>query len=93
MPTAQITAAAVALIIKAAVLAARWAGVLRKRTIETVTSRPGDSKDEEILLLRDRVEQLQSQVEILQKQLRRPTAKPRYTIRERLAVIFHLEYF
>lgn len=93
MPAAQIITVAVALIIKAAVLAARWAGVLRTRALESLSSSPDDSKDKEILFLRDRVEQLQSQQEILQKQLGKPGSKPRYTIRDRLAVIFHLKYF
>ena len=92
MPTAQIITAAVALIIKAAVQAARWAGVLRSRALESISSSPDDSKDKEILFLPDRVEQLQSQVEILQKQRCKAGRRPRYTLRERLAVIFAAGY-
>lgn len=93
MAIAQVLTVAIALIAKATALAARWAGVLRRRGLEDGLSCLDDAKDKEILFLRDRVEQLQSQVEILQKQRHKPGKKPRYDIRERLLVIFHLEYF
>ena len=86
MHTDQIVTTAVALIIRATILAARWAGILRQRSLETSASIAGNSKDTELLFVRDRVEQLQSQVEILRKQLRKPASKPRYTMRDRMVV-------
>ena len=93
MSIAKILTVAIALIVKATVLAARWAGMLRRRGLEEALSTLGDTEDKELIVLRDRIEQLQSEVEILQKQLRKLGKKPRYNIRERLLVIFHLEYF
>ena len=48
---------------------------------------PAEEKDEEVVFLRDRVDQLQAQVKILQAQLRKGSRRPRYSLRERLAII------
>ena len=62
--------AVVELIIKSAILAARISGNVRKRSLKRLAAMDVDSKDKEITFLRDRVDQLKTQVSILQKGLR-----------------------
>jgi len=57
--------AAVSLIIKAALLAARFSGRVRKRSLKRLASMDADTKDKEIIFLRDKVHQLKMQVSIL----------------------------
>jgi len=52
-----------------------------------------DAKDKEILFLRDMVEQLQMQVSILQKRIKKKQKKPRYTLRERLFILWQMETY
>ena len=85
--------AAVKLIIKAAILAARFSGRVRKRSLKRLSKMDVDSKDKEIIFLRDKVFQLQTQVLILQKGARKKQKNPRYTLRERLFIICHVETF
>ena len=92
MDPMQVARIAVNLMGKAVLLAARWAATRRKRALEIMAARPDEDKDKEIVFLRDRVEQLQSQVEIL-RQLHKPDNTTRYTLRERFNIIFHLTYF
>ena len=92
MRLAEVTRVAVNLIGKAVVLTARWAAASRRRGLEVAAARPDCDKDKEIIFLRDRVAELQSQVEIL-KQLYKPDNTTRYTCRERLMIIFHITYF
>ena len=65
----EIINAAVELILKAAVLAARFSGRVRKRSLKRLASMDIDDKDKEILFLRDKVYQQQIQITILQKGL------------------------
>ena len=51
----EIVSAAVSLIIKAALLAARFSGRARKRSLKRLSKMDADSKDKEILFLRDTV--------------------------------------
>lgn len=51
--------AAVELIIKAAVLAARFSGRARKRSLKRLAKMDVDDKDKEIIFLRDKVDQQQ----------------------------------
>ncbi len=83
---------AMALTVKAAVLAARWAGRIRRRACEALATGT-DERDQEILLLRGRVRELESRIAILRGQLRKRGGRPKYSLRERLAVIWALEYF
>ena len=85
--------AAVELIIKAAILAARFSGRTRKRSLKRLARMDADSKDKEIIFLRDKVFQLKTQVSILQKGAKKKQKKPRYTLRERLFIICHMETF
>ena len=85
--------AAVALIIKAAILAARFSGRARKRSLKRLAKMDIDDKDKEIIFLRDKVNQQQVQITILQKGARKKQKNPRYTIREKLFIICHMETF
>ena len=63
----EIINAVVALIIKAAILTARFSGRVRKRSLKRLSKMDVNDKDKEILFLRDKVNQLNMQVLILQK--------------------------
>ena len=89
----EIINAAVELIIKAAILAARFSGRARKRSLKRLAKMDIDSKDKEILFLRDRVNQQQMQIAILQKGLQKKQTNKRFTIREKLFVLCQMEIF
>ena len=91
--TGEILGAATTLFIKAVLLAARWAGAIRRRALEQFSAMSAEDKDQEILALRDRVYQLETRVAILLKQARSRGRAPRYSLRERLCVLWHMEYF
>ena len=81
----EIIVYAVSMILKAALLAAVWAGKVRKRGLESIAKMPIDEKDKEILFLRDRIFQLETRIKIFQKQYQlsllsdnETTKKPRY---------------
>jgi transposase InsO family protein len=52
-----------------------------------------NAKAREILFLKDRVYQLEMQVSILQKRLHKKGKKPRYEVRERLFILWHMKAF
>ena len=52
-----------------------------------------DTKDKEIIFLRDKVNQLQMQVIILQKGLQKKQTNKRYTLREKLFILCYMETF
>ena len=79
----EIVNAAVTLIIKAALLAARFSGRARKRSLKRLSKMDVDEKDKEILFLRDKVDQQQMQITILQKGLQKKHTNKRYTLREK----------
>ena len=85
--------AAVSLLIKAALLAARFSGRVRKRSLNRLAAMDTDAKAKEVLFLKDRAYQLEMQVSILQKQINRRGKNPRYTVRERLLILWHVEAF
>jgi transposase-like protein len=89
----EILNAAVSLLIRAALLAARFSGRVRQRSLNRLASREVDAKAKEILFLKDRVYQLEMQVSILQKHLGKKGQSPRYTVRERLLILWHIEAF
>ena len=84
---------AVTLIIKAAIMAARFSGRVRKRSLKRLADMAANAKDKEILFLKDKVYQLELQVSILQKRIQKRQKKPRYTVRERLFILWHIEAF
>ena len=57
----EIVNAAVTLIIKATILAARFSGRARKRSLKRLSKMNADDKDKEIIFLRDKVYQQQIQ--------------------------------
>jgi len=85
--------AAVSLLIRAALLAARFSGRVRKRSLKRLAAADADAKTKEILFLKDRIYQLEMQVSILQKHLHKKGKSPRYTVREKLLILWHLEAF
>jgi putative transposase len=84
---------AVSLLIRAVLLAARFSGRVRRRSLKRLATMDADAKAREILFLKDRVYQLEMQVSILQKRLGKKGNKPRYSVRERLLILWHVEAF
>jgi transposase InsO family protein len=84
---------AVALIVKAAILAARFSGRARKRSLKRLSKMDADTKDKEIIFLRDTVNQLKMQISILQKGLQKKHNNKRYTLREKLFILCYMETF
>ena len=85
--------AAVELIIKAAILAARFSGRVRKRSLKRLAAMDVESKDKEIIFLRDTVDQLKMQVSLLRKGLQKKRNNKQYTLREKLFILCHMETF
>ena len=67
---------AVTLTIKAAIMAARFSGRVRKRSLRRLAAMDADTKNKEILFLKDKVYQLEMQVSILQKRIQKRQNKP-----------------
>ncbi len=84
---------AVSLIIKAVIIAGQFSGRARKRSLKRLAAMDADAKEKELLFLRDKVFQLDMQVSILQKRVKKQQKKPRYTIRERLFILWHMETY
>lgn len=84
---------AVSLLIRAVLLAARFSGRVRTRSLKRLAARDVDTNAREILFLKDRVYQLEMQLSILQKHLHKKGRKPRYEVRERLLILWHIEAF
>lgn len=89
----EIINTAVTLIIKAAILAARFSGRARKRSLKRLSKMDADSKDKEIIFLRDKLYQQQMQMNILQKGLQKKCSNKRYTLREKLYILCYMESF
>jgi hypothetical protein len=62
---------AVTFTIKAAIMAARFSGRVRKRSLKRLAAMDDETKNKEILFLRDKVYQLEMQVSILQMRLQK----------------------
>ena len=84
---------AASLIFKAAIIAAKYSGRVRKRSLKRLAIMDIDEKDKEILFLEDKLYQLQTQNSILKKRVKKHQKKPRYTLRERLFILWHIETF
>ena len=84
---------AVSLIFKAAIVAAKYSGRVRKRSLKRLTAMDINERDKEMLFLKDKVYQLEMQVSILRKRIKKQQKKPRCTIRERLFILWHMETF
>lgn len=84
---------AVGLIIKSAILAARFSGRTRKRSLKRLSEMNTDEKDKEIIFLRDKINQQKMQICILQKGLKNKHTNNRYTPREKLYILHYMETF
>jgi transposase InsO family protein len=84
---------AVSLIFRAAIVAAKYSGRVRKRSLKRLAAMDIDEKDKEILFLIDKVYQLETRTSILLKRVEKHQKKPRYTLRERLLILWHMETF
>ncbi len=93
MPITETTTAAAALLIKATILAAKWAGIARRRALGSAANNSDDERSAELAILRDRVEQLELQVAILRKHVGKRARCPRYNLGERLHVLWFIEVF
>ena len=80
------------LLARAMVQVARWAAMHRGRTLVRLAGRSEEDKDAEIVALRERLAELQSQVEILRR-LHQPSTTRRYRLRERFLILYHMSYF
>jgi hypothetical protein len=89
----EILNTAVSLVVRAALLAARFSERVRQRSLRRLASRDVDTNAREILFLKDRVCQLEMQISILQKHLHKKGKKPRYEVRERLLILWHMGAF
>jgi putative transposase len=85
--------AAVSLLVKAALLAARFSGRVRRRSLKRLADMDADAKAREILFLKDKIYELEMQLAILQRQRCKKGKKPRYEVRERLLILWHIEAF
>lgn len=85
--------AAVSLLMRATLLAARFSARVRRRSLERLAAKDIDAKAKEILFLKDRVCQLEMQVSILQKHRGKKGKKLRQEVRERLLILWHMEVF
>ena len=54
---------------------------------------PIDEKDKEIVFLRDRIYQLETQITIFQETIHSSSGKTRYSLKERLLILWHIKYF
>ena len=81
------------MILKAVLLAASWSGKKRKHGLESIASLTIDEKDKEIIFLRDLVYQLETRIKIFKKHFPSSSSKQRYTLKERLFILWHMEYF
>jgi len=89
----EIITYAVSMILKAALLAVAWAGKFRRRGLESIAKMSIDEKDKELLFLRDRIYQLEPRIKIFQKQIQSSSCIARYSQKERLFILWHMEYF
>jgi transposase InsO family protein len=81
------------LLVKSVLLAARWAGEIRRQLLVVLANSGIPGTSTEVLALREQIRQLESQVAILRRQLRTRAVKKHYTLRERLDILWHLETF
>lgn len=71
----------------------RFSGRARKRSLKRLAKMDIDNKDKEIIFLRDKVNQQQMQIAILQKGLQKKQTNKRFNIREKLFILYQMEIF
>ncbi len=82
--------AAIPLILKTLVLSARWAGITRFKQMINLAEEENNPEVEN-QFLRNRIFQLETELKILRKQGRDKNQKPRYSLRERLWILWYKE--
>jgi hypothetical protein len=85
----EIVTTAVPLILKTQWLSLRRAGILRVNPLKSVAGKNDPEAD--ILFLRDRVAQLEVELESAQRQRRQWRYRVRYTVRGRLLVLWYMD--
>ena len=78
---------------KSGFISSEAGGKTRKRGLKTIAKLPIDEKDKEIFFLQDRIYQLEIRIKIFQKQYHSTSRKSRYSLKERLLILWHMEYF
>ncbi len=84
--------AAIPLILKALILSAQWAGTVRIRQMWNLAGEK-NYLENKFQLLRDRIFQLETDLEFCRKNINGTNLKSRYTLRERLLILWYKEYF
>ena len=74
MKNLEVISTAVSIIIKGALLAARWSGTARRRGLEKLRAMDDESKEKEILFLRDKVVELEAHISLLLRRIRKKEA-------------------
>ena len=88
----EVFSAAIPLILKSLWLSGKWAGIARVKALKRVSGQ-GEEVFAEVLFLRDRVAQLEVELLLARSRVDQKRQKPRYTQKERLLVLWYLEYF
>ena len=93
----EVFPASVALVIRALVVSARWAGRARRLALERVTSAADASREAaleaRVMVLEDMVEQRDAHIEVLESRLGEERPRKPYPLMERLRIIWLMQYF
>jgi transposase InsO family protein len=93
----EVFPASVALIVRALVVSARWAGRSRQTTLEEMTAAAKTSRVAElearVVALEDTVELRDAHIEVLESRLGEKRPRKPYPLMERLRIIWLMEYF
>ena len=93
----EVFPASVALVIRALVVSARWAGRARRLALEGVTSAANASREAaleaRVMVLEDMVEQRDAHIEVLESRLGEERPRKPYPLMERLRIIWLMQYF
>ena len=85
----EVISAAIPLILKSLWRSAKWAGITRRKALKRAIGQE-EEMVAEVLFLRDRVAQLETELALFRRQAKEPGRKPRYTVKERLLVLWYL---
>jgi transposase InsO family protein len=91
----QVFEAAVSLIVKSVVLSAQWAGQRRRLCLRQAVARVGELAQlrAELMTLRDENHRLKSENGLLRSRLREAPSCKRYSLMERLQILWHMAYY
>jgi len=80
---------AVSLLVRAVLLAARFSGRVRRRSLKRLAAMETYTKAKETFFLKDQVHRLERLLSIHRKRLAKKGKKSRYEVRERLVILNH----